>query len=385
MSAREALLAVAAAGLLSAAGADARAPGASRGTRRLQRPLALEATGATSANVSIGDIDRDGHLDILLVKGRHWPLEEQVLLGRGDGTFRPAYPLGAAADRSYTGALVDVDRDGDLDVVVSNDKPDAKLVHLNDGSGRFAPGGTFGAPEWPTRQLRIVDLDGDSLPDAILANRHGRSAGPSYLCFGVAGGRFASACTPLPPGSATSIAVADFNGDQAPDLVVPHRDGGQGFVYLNDGRGGFAQRRPFGPPDAEMRSAEPADMDGDGRLDLVVIDERTGPAILHGRADGSFGAAVPLGAGGATPYAIAVADLDRNGRPDVIVGFVRARPIVHFNDAPGTLTAVPFGDDEGTAYGFAVADIDEDGLLDVAMARSDARNMLYFGASDAAR
>ena len=94
----------------------------------------------------------------------------------------------------------------------------------------------------------------------------------------------------------------------------------------------------------------------------------------------------PLRGSAATPYAIAVADVDLNGRTDVIVGYVESRPIVYFNDGPGTFTAVPFGDAEGTAYGFSIGDLDEDGLLDIAMARSDAQNMLYFGASgDAGR
>jgi len=320
-----------------------------------------------------------------LVKGRHWPLENLVLLGIGNGTFRPAYALGGAADRSYSGVLVDVDRDGDLDVVVSNDAPDAKRVHLNDGNGRFVAGGTFGRGEWSTRQIRVVDVNGDSLPDVVLANRHGRKDGPSYVCFGIGGGAFATDCATLSLGSATTITAADVTGDGAPDLVVPHRDGGQGFIYLNDGRGGFPQRRPFGPPDAEIRSAEPADVDGDGILDLVVIDERTGPAVYSGRADGSYAVSTPLGAGAANPYAIAVADLDRNGRPDVIVGYVQSRPIVFFNDGPGAFSAVPFGDDDGTAYGFSVGDLDEDGFLDIAMARSGARNMVYFGAGGAAR
>ncbi|HEV8139646.1 MAG TPA: VCBS repeat-containing protein, partial [Pyrinomonadaceae bacterium] len=47
------------------------------------RQLLLESTSETSANVSIGDLNGDGNLDILLVKGRHWPLISRVLLGDG--------------------------------------------------------------------------------------------------------------------------------------------------------------------------------------------------------------------------------------------------------------------------------------------------------------
>lgn len=350
------------------------------GSRSFDRQVALEDSAATSANVSVRDVNGDGHQDVILVKGRHWPLENLVLLGNGRGGFQPPHPLGGPPDRSYSGVLVDLDGDGDLDVVVSNDEPDDKVVHLNDGHGRFVVGSTFGRGEWSTRHISVVDLNGDALPDVVLANRYGPDAGPSYICLGVGSGRFGE-CSAFAEGSATTIKPADVNNDDRPDLVVPQRDGGQSFVYLNDGTGGFGERRPFGPPHAAIRSAEGVDLDEDGVTDLVVIDERTGPAVFWGRADGTYSGAEPLGGSEAKPYAIAVADVDGNGRPDVIVGYVESRPIVYFNDGPHTFTGVPFGDAEGTAYGFSVGDLDEDGFLDIAMARSGARNMLYFGAA----
>jgi predicted small secreted protein len=354
--------------------------GQGRAARSFDRTFALEDTAATSATISVGDVNADGHQDIVLIKGRHWPLANLVRLGNGDGTFQPAYPLGEQPDRSYSGVLVDMDNDGDLDIVVSNDSPDPKFVYLNDGRGRFTPGSTFGKAGWPTRHITVVDLNGDRLPDIVLANRYGKKPGPSYLCFGVKGGRVADECVAFSQGSATTIKAADVNGDGFADLVVPYRDRGQSFVWLNDGKGGFAARRPFGPADATIRSVEPIDLDGDGVMDLVAIDEERGPAIFRGRPDGSYSGAEAFGTPGARPYAILVADLDRNGRPDVIVGYVKSRPVVYFNDGPGAFHGVPFGDSEGTTYGFAVGDLDEDGFLDIAMARSDARNMLYFGA-----
>jgi hypothetical protein len=358
--------------------APSQAPGKS--ARSFTRNIALEQEAVTSANLSIGDVNADGHQDIVLVKGRHWPLEDRVLLGKGDGTFQPAYSVGSRADRSYSGVLIDIDRDGDLDVVVSNDEPDVKVVHLNDGRGQFAQGSTFGRGNWPTRHVDVVDLNADRLPDVVLANRYGPNGGPSYICFGVPGGKFAEECAALWQGSATTISHADFNGDGSPDLIVPHRDGGQSLIMLNDTHGNFQERRPFGPPDGTIRSAEAADLDGDGIVDLVTIDEQKGPAILWGRPDLAFSAAQPLGASGTAPYALAIADLDRNGRPDIVLGHIKLRPVVYFNDGPNNFYAVPFGDDEGAAYGFSIGDLDEDGFLDIAMARSDARNILYFGA-----
>src|SRR5688500_1054475 len=126
----------------------------------------LETTAETSANVSMGDLDGDGDLDLVLAKGRHDPLRDRVLLNDGKGGF-VASDLGPIADRTYTAAIADVDDDGDLDVVTSNDSPDRKLVYLNDGKGQFTVSGTWGEPKWSTRNAALADLNGDRRVDVI--------------------------------------------------------------------------------------------------------------------------------------------------------------------------------------------------------------------------
>jgi hypothetical protein len=346
---------------------------------RFDRVLLLEETSETSANVSIGDLNGDGYPDIVLAKGRHWPLIDRVLLNDGHGRF-VAHDLGEVADRSYSGKLADVNGDGYLDVVISNDAPDPKLVYLNDGHGNFHVGSTYGKPEWPTRNADVADLNGDGLPDIIVANRTGDSSGSNYVCLNRGKGEFDADCIAFSHESSTTITPADFNGDGFVDLAVPHREGGQSYIYLNDGKAGFAKRIPFGPPDAAIRMAAAADLNGDGLIDLVAIDERRGTFLYFNQGNGAFSAGVRLGAGKATPYALAAGDLNHDGKIDVIVGNVEAPSTVYFNDGSGRkFTPVEFGDNKGTAYGFAIGDLDGDGWMDIAAARSDAPNVVYFG------
>src|SRR5215472_788218 len=108
----------------------------------------LESVSETTANASLGDLNGDGILDLVLAKGRHWPLPDVVLFGDGKGHFKPGPPLPNRPDRSYSAPLADLNGDGSLDMVISNDAPDPKVVLLNNGKGQFRLAGTFGDPKW---------------------------------------------------------------------------------------------------------------------------------------------------------------------------------------------------------------------------------------------
>jgi len=345
-----------------------------------ERVLLLEQTSETSANLSFGDLNGDGSLDIVLAKGRHSPLVDRVLLNDGRGRFQSAHNLGAASDRTYSAPLADLDGDGDLDIVISNDTPDPKLVYLNDGTGHFRVGSTYGRPEWPTRNAAVADLNGDRLPDIVAANRTGNNQGFNYVCLNRGKGKFDADCLPFSKESATAITPADFNSDGFIDLAVPHREGGQSYIYVNDGKAGFSRKIAFGPPDAAFRMVEAADLNGDRLIDIIAIDERRGTFIYFNQKDGSFIAITRLADAKTVPYALTTADLNLDRKIDIVVGNVEARPSIYFNDGTGrSFTPLPFGDNKGAAYGFAIGDLDKDGFPDIGIARSDAPNVVYFG------
>jgi hypothetical protein len=354
--------------------------------RAFERVLLLEQKGVTSASVSIGDLNGDGYADLVLGKGRHWPLLDRVLLNDGKGNFT-AHDLGDTPDRTYSAALADVDRDGDLDAVISNDQPDRKLIYLNNGKGEFRVAGSFGDPNWPTRYVTLADLNGDGYPDLIAANRGDppRNSQQSFVCLNDRKGQFPS-CTPLDgTESATIIVAADFDGDGTIDLFVPHRDGGQSVILWNDGKGQFPAKTPIGPPKLAARAATAGDLNGDGRPDIVVGDERQGTFVYLNYGERRF-EEIMLAGKQRVPYAVAIADLNRDGKPDIVVGNMSSRGSVFFSDGTGTsFREVSWGDGNGAIYGLAIGDLDGDGWPDIAVARSDAPNAVWFSTKDGGR
>jgi hypothetical protein len=358
-------------------------------TPTFERMQPLEAKGETSASASLGDIDGDGDLDLVLARGRHWPLDNLILRNDGRGIFTTE-KLPAAADRTYSAALADLNGDGSLDLAVSNDRPDRKVIYLNDGRGNFRTAGTFGRSEWPTRYITVADLNGDGRADIIAANRSSNPAKPvaSYVCLNDGKGGFPTEI-PLPTQSATIIVAADLDGDGKIDLFVPHRDGGQSLIFWNDGTGIFAAApMPFGPKKSTVRAAVAAELDGDGIMDLVIGDAKTGLFIYRGKGQRSFEEPFPLGEKSGAPYSIGVLDMNRDGTPDLVVGRQEARGTIFFNQSRAKTLSFHesvWNDGDGTVYGIALGDLDGDGWPDIAAARSEAPNAVFFSQSPSAK
>ncbi|MEQ1690614.1 MAG: VCBS repeat-containing protein [Gemmatimonas sp.] len=350
--------------------------------RTFDRVLLLESTSETSASVSLGDIDGNRTLDVVLAKGRHWPLNDVILRNDGKGHFSTE-SLANTPDRTYSAALADLDGDADLDIVVSNDKPDRKLIYLNDGTGHFRVSGTFGEAEWNTRYVTVADLNGDKRPDLIVANRSGNPAAPrpSFVCLNTGAGAF-PACAPLATQSATIIVASDLDGDGNTDLFVPHRDGGQNLIFWNDAGGAFAAPpSAVGPAKSQIRAAAAADINGDGIVDLVVGDEKHGMFVYLGAGKRAFDAPVALGGSTGAPYSIGIADLNRDAKADIVIGRQEAVGSVLFNLGGSRLPRfadTPWGDGKGSVYGVAIGDLDGDGWPDIAAARSEAPNGIWF-------
>lgn len=264
------------------------------------------------------DFDGDGDSDVL---GCTLFGTLTYYSNRGEGWFTPegpSYPLLTGGTMSATSlSAVDVDTDGDLDVLVGLYQtspcgtPDQWL--RNNGNGTFTPLSVIAFND-NTRRLLPADFDGDGDQDLLQVNYHGNffCAPWSTRVFRNNGvGSFADVTASVMPGAPflrQDAAIVDVQPDGRPDVVFD-----DGTVFLNNGSQ-LVQSAIVLPALAALRSA---DLDGDLDVDLYGFSP-AGFRALRNDGGGVFtvltGPALPAG----TNLAVA-GDIDGDADLDLLL------------------------------------------------------------------
>jgi len=144
----------------------------------------------------------------------------------------------------------------------------------------------------------VADVNKDGKPDVIVTNW---DSGVGVL-LGNGDGTFQPAVIYAATRGADAVAVADLNGDSWPDLVVGSNDGAGGpwlSVLLNKGDGTFLPAVRYSTVGFDVTSVAVADVDGDGKPDLIAANQcrdtncnHSSLAVLLGNGDGTFHPAV---------------------------------------------------------------------------------------------
>ncbi|QOY91296.1 FG-GAP-like repeat-containing protein [Paludibaculum fermentans] len=248
-------------------------------------------------------------------------------------------------------------------------------VFLGNGDGTFTgksyPAGDGG------NNLGAGDINGDGKLDVIVT---GGTANVAYILYGNGDGTLGAPVTLKTLGYETSVVVADINGDGKQDLLFG--TGGNGAYYLPGNGGGTFLAAVKVSLEGYANYIATGDFNEDGRPDIVYSDVNAQTISIYlAQPDGTFKSG-GAGLAGYHPLETVVTDVDLDGHLDIVTGAIDAN--VLSRGYYGDTTAVLFGNGDGTFSGmptFALprsatimvnADFNGDGISDLVMANGTA-------------
>lgn len=279
------------------------------------------STGSRPHDIVTADFNHDGKLDIAVALsdvpfGDPGPGELEILLGNGDGTF--AHPISLPAAQGFEAIrAADFNSDGKMDlagITKANQLGgrDSVSIYVGQGDGAFAAPVSY--PAGPgANSIAIADFNGDGNPDIVIANQGifgDTTAQNIEFLLGKGDGAFSiGTYIPLIGLYPTTVVAADFNGDGRLDIAVSLESapGGQFAVAVLLGNGDGTFQLPVLYPYSAVKLLV-GDFNGDKIPDLCLMDDNR-VSILRGRGDGTFEPETLVSA----RYSLQLAAADYNG------------------------------------------------------------------------
>jgi hypothetical protein len=325
----------------------------------------IDFTVGAVSGMALGDLDGDGRLDMVTVA-----TGVSVLLGKDDGTF--------VADAVYTSGkgsgsvvLTDLDGDGKLDVVTANRDASSVSVLLGKGDGTLVGNTDYPTGDTPVALL-VADVNADGKLDVLTVNVGTSTWNGSTVStlLGAGNGKLSPRQDTqggADPGSSAKAVLGDLNGDGKLDLVVTSPSTTK--VLLGNGDGRFAA--PVSGTWGDRQTwVTVSDLNGDGMLDVVVLMAGL-VRVLPGRGDGTFAAALDSPTSKDAEAGV-LGDVNSDGKADLIVSMLgsgfQGTLNVLLGSGRGTFGSALTHPTGSTPSSLVVGDVNGDGQPDVVTA-----------------
>jgi hypothetical protein len=315
----------------------------------------------------------DGKLDI--ITALQGPMMAYVLFGKGDGTF-PTDNGGTLLNRIPTALLVADFDGGGADLVVADTGSVAFMHGNNDGSFNLPPDAT------PVNRLCCTDAVGRSCSTKACSTNAQCTTPPNTVCANVWDCSSGQTCFAPVGAQIVALGTADVNHDGKLDVVVVDTAATGGvMILLGDGNGNF--RPGTLVPGAGNWAVATGHFTSGGFVDLAVTNRNANSVtILRGDGTGAFTLSQTLSTGtaaGGDPVAITSGDLTGDGRPDLVVVNETADNIAVFlAQADGSFQAAQFFDSgtQGSGpNGVTLVDVNGDGKLDAVVSNGSSSDV----------
>ncbi len=333
------------------------------------------------------DVDRDGDLDVVFAGST----VDRIFLNNGEAIFTEAtkrlLPKLGYKGKSRSVISGDIDGDGDADLFFSSEGQNR--LYLNDGKGRFKDVTSQQLPQrrGQSRAARFVDIDGDKDLDLVIANGHAFVGFQSRVYRNNGKGFYTDITATHAPkvrDKSLDLVVGDFDGNGTPDVFFIDLFPSTGrHLWLNDGKGKFKDASSQLPAiKFTSTGVDAADIDQDKDLDLVFLFPNSRPRFFRNKGKAWFedDTQKVMPASPVNGNRLKLVDLDRDGDMDLIATSWQGPAILYLFDKGrfGDLSILLQPNNEGGGD-LAVGDLDGDMDPDFILNGKHTNTRLYLG------